>query len=341
MSHTLVIGGGLSGCTVAAELAESGMKVTLLEKTGRIGGKVREYGCKSTDKCNNCGVCLVGGLWEKVEKNPNINIMCNSQLIDVTGAAGDFSVIVKHCEGSFYINGVSSVVVATGFEESPVLGGHLQLGGTKGIVRGLELEAICKDRGKSALFREAPKSVAFIQCVGSRDKREDSFYCSRVCCNYSTRAAKVIRHYYPDCEITFFYMELQAVSNGDYYRELLDKGIEFIKCRPLRVRGGDTVKVEFEDPSGLATSSDRDGGVIMEREFDMVMLSDGIHPSGDADRLAEICGLGQDANGFLRSVGDSRMTGIYIAGCAGRPAKIEESYSDSLAVARQILAVVC
>ena len=328
MTHVMVIGGGLSGSVSAAELAQNGVQVTIVEQSGQIGGKVREYGCKATDKCNNCGVCLTGGLWEKVEKHPNIDVLSYAKLVDVTGKTGDYSAVVKTPDGLSYINGITSLVVATGFEEVPAVGGHLQIDGTEGLVRGLALEKICKTRSKEALFDTAPKSVAFIQCVGSRDKQDDAMYCSRVCCSYSTRAAKVIRHYYPDCAITFFYMELQAVSGGDYFKELEGLGIEFIKCRPLKVKGGEPVTVEYED---LAS------GDLTERTFDLLMLSDGIHPPRDADRLAEICGLGQNSNGFFKNVGDPMEAGIFISGCAKGPAKIEEVYADSMAVAKQIL----
>ena len=328
MTHVMVLGGGLSGSVAAEELAANGVKVTIVEKSAQIGGKVRDYGCKATDKCNNCGVCLVGGLWEKVEKNPGIDIVSDAKLVDLTGKAGDFSAAVKTREGLRYINGIGSILVATGFEEPPMLGGHLQVDGTEGVVRGLALEKLCGQRTKEAFFARAPERVAFIQCVGSRDKKEDSLYCSRVCCSYSTRAAKVIRHYYPDCAITFFYMEMQAVSGGDYYKSLEDKGMTFIKCRPLKVRGGNPVRIEYEDPAS---------GEIIERAFDYVMLSDGIHPPRDAERLAEICGLGQDPTGFFKSVGNAVDTGVYIAGCAKGPGKIEEVYADALAVARQML----
>ena len=156
-------------------------------------------------------------------------------------------------------------------------------------------------------------------------------YCSKVCCAYSTRAAKVIREYYPDCAITFFYMEMQQVMSGDYFDELKGLGVDFVKCRPVKITAGTPAFVEFDDPR--TGKRERSG-------FDLVVLSDGIAPAEDAGRLAEICGLGQTEAGFLRYVtdmGDTKKTGIYIAGCAGGPAKIEEVYADAVAVAKSIL----
>ncbi|MCL1983538.1 MAG: FAD-dependent oxidoreductase [Clostridiales bacterium] len=329
MLQVLVIGGGLSGCTVACELAAGGAKVTVAEKTGQAGGKVRSYGCKATDKCNNCGVCLVGGLFEKAEKNSNIDIICNAKLVDVTGGPGDYSAALKTPEGIRYVNSLSSIVVATGFEESPASSGHLQIDGKLGIVRGLELEALMKGRSKESLFDKAPQSVCFIQCVGSRDKKEGAMNCSRVCCSYSTRAAKVIRQIYPECRITFFYMELQAVASGDYFASLEELGIEFIKSRPLKITAESPATVEYEDMAS---------GGLCRREFDIVVLSDGIHPPDDAEMTAELCRLGQDKDGFLKIAGDSWDSGVFVSGCAKRPMKIEETWADSVAVASEVLA---
>ena len=199
------------------------------------------------------------------------------------------------------------------------------ISGKKSIIGGLALEELLKNRNKSSLFEKTPDSVAFIQCVGSRDKKEESHYCSRVCCGYSTRAAKLIVQMYPECKITFLYMEMQAVSGGDYFSSLeKGSGFEFIKCRPLKITGGQRVSVEYEEPAE---------GILKKREFDFVCLAEGIHPSLDADITAELCGLSQDKAGFFKEGND----GIFIAGCAKGPYKIEEAWSDSVAVAKQIL----
>lgn len=327
MAHVLVIGAGLAGCTAAYRLSQAGNSVTLVEKKDSIGGRVRKYGCKATDKCNNCGVCLVGGLWEKVEKNPLVEIMASSVVTDLSGAAGDFSAAIKTPDGPRYISGVNSVVVSTGFESMNYSdSAHIQMEAGEGIITGTQIEEIMLGRTANGVLPEPPKSVAFIQCFGSRDEKERSNYCSRVCCSYSTRAAKVLRHYYPECDITFFYMELQNVANRDYYKELTQEdGIEFIKCRPLEITGGKPATIRYDDP--------HEGK--KERQFDLVVLSEGIHPGPDAAWMAATYGLQQDGNGFLSAVDGSR--GIYVAGCARQPFKIDESYADAMTVADKIL----
>ncbi len=330
MSHVLVVGGGVSGCTVAKELSDKGINVTIVEKSNKIGGKVRGYGCKATDKCNNCGVCLTSGLWNQVEKNGAVNIITESKLIDLTGEKGDFTAAVKTKEGVRYIPEISYVVVSTGFSETTLEGfnGFVETSGTQGIITGSQIEKILKERTTDKLFDKEPKSVAFIQCYGSRDKKENAMYCSKVCCSYSTRAAKVIKKYYPDCKITFFYMELQTVESGDYFKSLQDAGMEFIKCRPVKVRSGEQATVTYDNP---------ENGKREEKSFDLLVLSDGIRPVDDSGIVAELCKIRQDEAGFFKYVKNAKDTGIFIAGCAKGPKRIEDAYSESVAIAKEIL----
>lgn len=334
MAQVVVVGAGLAGCAAALELAAGGASVALVEREASVGGRVRRYGCKATDKCNNCGLCLVGGLWEKVENHPSIEIRTNTQVVDVTGAPGDYTLALSEGTASAEaaLSGVEALLVATGFEAGANLAGsgdtlaQLELAGTGGVLTGTQLEELLLRRDAGGLFDEPPNSVAFVQCFGSRDKKEDAFFCSRVCCAYSTRAARVIRQYYPACEIVFFYMELQAVTNTDTFAELEALDVEFIPFRPVRVRGGYPAVIEYED---------LEAGMKL-RAFDKVILSEGIHPPRDAAHTADLFGLQQDPRGFLRPV-PGRADGIALAGCARTPYKIEESYADGRRAARQIL----
>jgi len=329
LNHVVIIGAGLAGCVVSMQLVDHGFRVTMIEKSHRIGGKVRLYGCKAVDKCQNCGVCLTAGLWDKVSEHPKIDVILNSTVNDITGKPGSIIVslknIIKNNE-NLVIENVSAVVICTGFEESAKMSSfHLHIKNTTGLLTGIQIEEAMLNRTSSKLFESVPKSVAFIQCLGSRDQNEGALYCSRVCCSYSTRAAKVIREYYPECEITFFYMELQNVESGNFYTGLRELGIDFIKCRPLKILGGNPVAVEYDDPAeGIKT-----------KNFDMVVLSEGIHANNDNDRLAEIYGLRQNQDGFLQTINTD--SGIYIAGCAKSPMKIDETYADAVTTTNKLM----
>jgi len=328
MMRVLVVGAGLAGCTVACELAAAGVQVVLVETGDEIGGKVLSYGCKGTDTCNNCGLCLASGLWQKVEQC-NIEIYCSTRLVDIQRENEIYSATLKNSGGLIQLDGFAWVVVATGFEPSASEGGYAELAyGSDGIITGSELEAIFRSRADTGLFDIPPKGVAFLQCYGSRDCQQHAQYCSRVCCGYATRAAKVIKHFYPDCRVVFFYMEMQMVAPGDYYQSLVDAGIEFVKCKPVKIAGrgqDDSAGVIYDDP------------VLGQRvrvSFDWIVLSEGIRPSAQSRQLAEICGLGQDASGFLR---DAFYPNVVPIGCATGPKKIEETYTEAVALAKDIL----
>ena len=331
MAQVLVVGAGVTGCTVAYTLAELGIDVTLLEKADRIGGKVRKYGCKAAPRCQNCGVCLTTGLWDKVEKHEKIH---------VTG-----TVPVTTCQENRPPDNsdtFDAIVICTGFDNQTLpdrFSSHLHITNTTGIITGTQLEELMLGRTGTGLFEnsdiltKAPNSIAFIQCVGSRDLNESGLYCSRVCCSYSTRAAKVIRSYYSDCEIVFFYMELQNVESGDYYKGLSELGVKFIECRPLKLTGGESVTVEYDDG--------QESG-IKSKEFDLVVLSDGIYAGKENDLLAELYGLDIDKDGFLLPVGSDigNKPAVYVAGCARVPMKIDEAYADAITVAGKVLSQV-
>ncbi len=329
MAHVLIVGGGLSGCTAALELANNHHRVAIIEKGVEIGGKVRYCGCKATEKCNNCGVCLPGGLWEAVENNCSIDIITGSELLDITGTRGDYTATVKWHGELKFISGITCIIVSIGFERSSAASfGNLEFTEDTNIISGYQLEKYISNRSRKSIMPEAPARIAFIQCFGSRDVQERAFYCSRVCCGYSTRSAKVLKHYYPGLQASFFYMDLQYVEDSQYYDVLTGEGFEFVRCRPVKIKPGKPARVVFEQPETAK---------VVEREFDLVVLSEGIHPAADTEHIAELCTLGVDDRGFLKYVREGFETGIYITGCAAGPRRIEEVYNESLAVARQLL----
>jgi len=62
----VVLGGGPSGLACAAELAERGVSVALLEKREALGGRVQDLSCKGLVQCRQCDVCRVHRLRSQV-----------------------------------------------------------------------------------------------------------------------------------------------------------------------------------------------------------------------------------------------------------------------------------
>ena len=92
---TLVIGGGVAGIQAALEIAESGHKVYLVERTGTIGGRMAMF--DKTFPTLDCAACILTPKMVAVSQNPNIELLVLSEVQEVSGNIGQFTVkVLKH-----------------------------------------------------------------------------------------------------------------------------------------------------------------------------------------------------------------------------------------------------
>ena len=88
------------------------------------------------------------------------------------------------------------------------------------VVTGKEFERICCASGPymGKILRPSdqkrPDRIAFIQCVGSRDRASGNPYCSSVCCKYAVKDAIVALEHEPDLDITIFFMDMRMYGKG-------------------------------------------------------------------------------------------------------------------------------
>ena len=132
---------------------------------------------------------------------------------------------------------VGSVIVATGLDEydasqRPELG----YGAYRNVVTSTEFERTLSATGPTASLvlrpsdGKVPRKVAWLQCVGSRDKTNE--YCSSVCCMYATKEAIIAKEHQNDIEPTIFYMDIRAFGKGfdQYYeRARHEHGVRYVK----------------------------------------------------------------------------------------------------------------
>lgn len=88
----LVVGGGIAGMQAALDLADQGFKVFLVETQSAIGGKMAQL--DKTFPTNDCAMCTISPKLVEVGRHPNIEIMTGSEVLDVAGEVGDFTVQV-------------------------------------------------------------------------------------------------------------------------------------------------------------------------------------------------------------------------------------------------------
>lgn len=334
-SKVVVIGAGVAGMAAARSLASAGLQVALVEKGERIGGMAAEYACKGTDRCNKCNVCLVHELMRDVKSHPGIQVFTGSRVEAAAPVPGGYRLGMGRSEVE-----CSAVVLATGFEPFDACSKpEFQYGTSPSVITALDLEKILRDgSGAEERVGKPLENVAFIQCVGSRDAKSGRGYCSRVCCMYSLRMAKVLRHRLPAVDTTVFYMDFQGAGKdpGEFRRKTeSENGIRFVRAMP-----GDVTST----PGGraLVWYEEMDSGTCRASEFDLVVLAVGTTPGKDTSTLASMFEMDLDEFGFFRPThspagASAKLPRVFVAGACRGPRDIAESAADGERAALAVL----
>ena len=182
----------------------------------------------------------------------------------------------------------------------------------------------------------APRSVAIIHCVGSRDTNHNA-YCSRVCCMYSLKFAHLVREKLPDASCHEFYIDMRAFGKGyeAFFKRIQEEGTFIVRGRSASVTSRDgQMYMKGED---ILSDS------IVEFPVDMVLLAVGLVPAARSDELADMLGIPRDDYGWFTEAdynGDPTGTergGVYVAGVSQGPKDIPDTVAQASAVAARVL----
>ncbi|MDP4222028.1 MAG: FAD-dependent oxidoreductase, partial [Bacteroidota bacterium] len=181
-----------------------------------------------------------------------------------------------------------------------------------------------------------PKSVAIIHCVGSRNKKYNS-YCSRVCCMYSLKFAHLIKEKIPDVTVYEFYIDMRAFGKG--YEEFADR----IKEEGTMVIRGHSAKVSMHNGQMVVRGEDIIHDRLAEFNADMVVLAVGLIPSAGTTELSKMLDISVDPDGWFSELNyngsptDTEKGGIYVAGMCQGPKDIPDTVAQASAVAAGVL----
>ncbi|MDF1540033.1 MAG: FAD-dependent oxidoreductase, partial [Candidatus Thorarchaeota archaeon] len=231
---------------------------------------------------------------------------------------------------------VGSIIVATGFQEyKPADYTEYGYGLFPNVITSFEYDRQSHPTGPtdSHMVRPSdgkePEKVLFINCVGSRDVRENisghSEHCNRVCCSFGLKLAQVTRMHYPKdhCEIIYTYMDMRTA--GKALEEFLwdsqhNQGIDFIRGRVAEVS---------EDPDThdlFVKMENTDTGDIIEiSDISLVVLNASFRPSEGMEDLSKTLKIDLNEYGYVKekhsnSHGlETTRAGVYVAGCAHGP----------------------
>ena len=155
-------------------------------------------------------------------------------------ACGQLNAIDFSMEDKISWEDIGSIVVATGFNHfDPSVMTEYGYGRYPNVITSMEMERLNNSAGPTHgnLVRPSdgtnPQKLAFINCVGSRDKRYNPG-CSNFCCMYSIKNAVLLKQMYPDAEISVYYMDIRTPSKGyeEFYDRARQMGVKFIQGRP-------------------------------------------------------------------------------------------------------------
>jgi len=168
-----------------------------------------------------------------------------------------------------------------------------------------------------------PKKIAYIQCVGSRDESCGKGYCSTVCCMYAMKQGTVLKEHEPGLEITYFYMDVRTMGKGfdsAFENAVKKHGFKIVRARPGKVE-------KVGDKIGLSYVTEE--GEVKRELYDLVVLSTGLSPPEDAEKLAKTFGIELNEFGFAEtsylSGIETTKKGIYVVGAFQGPKDIPES----------------
>jgi heterodisulfide reductase subunit A-like polyferredoxin/coenzyme F420-reducing hydrogenase delta subunit len=232
---------------------------------------------------------------------------------------------------------VGAIIVATGYKQLDLVGTEYRLEHPN-VITGLELERLLSPAGPThgELLRPSdskpPKSVVFVQCAGSRDRRRKE-YCSKVCCMYATKNARLIKREAPETDVRVCYTDLRAAGRGyeEYFDQARDLGIEFVRGNVGEVVPiGDRLLVKMEN-TFLGEPEDI--------EADLVVLSVAMEPSEGTSEMERLIPLVPGKDGFIAPLHvkiapvDTMSAGIFVCGTAEAPKPIQECITDAGAAA--------
>ncbi len=177
------------------------------------------------------------------------------------------------------------------------------------------------------------KKIAWIQCMGSRNRRLGRDYCSSICCMFALKEAVLAKEKGgPDTETTIFYMDMRTFGKDHfrYFEKAVDKGVRLVRCRVQQVHADTdgSLKIRYFDP---------DSNEFTVETFDLTVLSTGQAPFAEHQRFAEFLNLELNEQRLLPTDELSKVRlikpGVFICGSFMGLTDISEAVSSGIAAA--------
>ena len=322
---------------------------------------VREKDCNSCGECAKvCPVAVPDEFQQGFSSRKAIYLQLpqavpSAYLIDMNTCLGNNPIACGKCaevcekkcidydmQDEFIDLKVGTIIVATGMDVyDPTELDEYGYRSFENVITSMEFERlICASGATQGHFirptdQKTPKTIGFIQCVGSRSEKRGNPYCSNICCMNTIKDSVLLKDHYPDTEIKVFYMDIRAFGKSfeDLYRRSKEGGVKYIRGLPGEV---------VEDPKTknlIVTVENTTTGEVEQHELEMLVLSIGVLPRQDGSTIQKLLTLSRTPDGFfmeshpkLKPV-DAPTKGVYFAGCAEFPKDVKDSVTQAGAAA--------
>ena len=321
----IVIGGGVAGMQTALRLAEQGLEPVIVEKEPELGGKLR--GWHVLFPTFTPAEEVLTELRRRVNES-GIEVLTSTEVAGLTPHS------VELADGRSLT--CEAVVLATGstlFDAS--IKEEYGYGIYDNVYTSADIERMFNEGRVTKADGTAPRRIAFLHCVGSRDEKVCQQHCSKVCCVTGVKQAIEMKRLFPEADVFNFYMDIRMFGPGyeELYREAQQKyNIHFVRGRISEAGPTMDGRVQIKAEDTLT-------GRPLRMSVDMLVLLIGMRANDDNGTLAAGAGLQRAQSGFMMPrnlfLGNiaSNVDGIFYAGTVTAPKTIGESLNEATAAA--------
>jgi heterodisulfide reductase subunit A len=372
-----IIGAGISGITVANNVSGNGVDTILIDSNPYPGGKAVFYGCKATDSCVRCGVCLLRHAIDDLKENDNLSFSFSSEISSIRRNDNNgYELSIKHSPNQ--IDPEDAIKNIPGWKY------YIDINCTscEECVRVCPVSAINLEKHSETIRVHADSIVV---CTGfqpfdpahnlkwgygsnpyviTATDLEKFFY-------EETYPGKHVRHIafiqcvgsrnvtegVKQCSRICCAYALRMANKlkydvpdreiDVYYMDIQGFGKQFPE---FWMKVNDTLHFIRSNPitvtvdnagKPLVRFESPETNACVENSYDLVVLSHGLCPHDNAPELAELLGLGLDSNGFFldysEHAGTQTGSGVFIAGTCRAPMRIDECVQDACSVSEKVL----
>ncbi|MFX0059992.1 MAG: FAD-dependent oxidoreductase [Candidatus Hodarchaeota archaeon] len=240
---------------------------------------------------------------------------------------------------------VGAIVIATGYIQKMPDEYFRFAGESPNVLSSMQFERLLSANGPTGGEivrlddRRHPRSIAFIQCVGSRDFHhlDCKRYCSLICCMSSAKEAIVTKEHDPSIECYIFNTEIRA--KGKNFYDFIEKSKEEYGVKYINGR----VPIIKENPKNgnlKLSYEDIDTGIVKSCEVEMVVLASALFPNNSYYKLLNCLNAGCSDLGYIED--DNRIElekkNIFFTGFSRKPEDITIAVAEGSACAAKISA---